>query len=65
MHPATASDVRSEGQAVANVMLRAEAGALVSQGGLRLIDIDGVDLNPCGGTHLASLAELQACILDL
>ena len=30
------------------------------QAGLRLIHIVGVDVNPCGGTHLASLSELQA-----
>jgi Ser-tRNA(Ala) deacylase AlaX len=28
---------------------------------LRLIEIDGVDLNPCGGTHVDNTAELQ-CI---
>lgn len=27
---------------------------------LRLIEISGVDVNPCGGTHVASTAELQA-----
>ena len=27
---------------------------------LRLIEIAGVDVNPCGGTHVASTAELQA-----
>ena len=32
---------------------------LCLQGALRLIDIDSVDINPCGGTHVRSLAELQ------
>ena len=32
---------------------------LCLQGALRLIDIDRVDINPCGGTHVRSLAELQ------
>lgn len=27
---------------------------------LRLVEIAGVDVNPCGGTHVASTAELQA-----
>jgi len=30
------------------------------QGPVRLIEIDGVDVNTCGGTHMASLAGLQA-----
>ena len=29
------------------------------QGGLRVVEIEGVDINACGGTHTASLAELQ------
>ena len=29
------------------------------QGGLRVVEIEGVDINACGGTHLASLAEIQ------
>ena len=32
-----------------------------AQGALRLIDIEAVDINACGGTHVASLAELQVC----
>ena len=31
------------------------------QGLVRLIEISGVDLNTCGGTHLSSLRELQCC----
>jgi len=30
------------------------------EGPLRLIEIDGVDLNTCGGTHVANTSELQA-----
>lgn len=26
---------------------------------LRLIEIDGVDINPCGGTHLGCTSQLQ------
>ena len=29
------------------------------QGTVRVIEIDGVDMNPCGGTHLQRLSELQ------
>ena len=29
------------------------------QGGLRVVEIDTLDRNPCGGTHLTSLAQLQ------
>lgn len=30
--------------------------------GIRLVDIEGVDLNTCGGTHVASTAEIQLCV---
>ncbi len=30
------------------------------QGRVRLIEIDGVDLQPCGGTHIASTGEIGA-----
>lgn len=30
------------------------------QGRVRLIDIEGVDLQPCGGTHVANTAEIGA-----
>jgi len=30
------------------------------QGDVRLVEIEGVDLNTCGGTHLASTAELES-----
>ncbi len=29
------------------------------QGDIRLVDIEGLDLNTCGGTHVASTAELE------
>ena len=43
------------------------AGALVvgwgvlpprGQGRIRVLEIDGVDLQPCGGTHVANTAEI-------
>ena len=33
------------------------------QGRVRLIDIDGVDLQPCGGTHVANTAEIGAVVV--
>ncbi|MGI9154884.1 MAG: alanyl-tRNA editing protein [Rubrivivax sp.] len=33
------------------------------EGRVRLIDIDGVDLQPCGGTHVANTAEIGAVVV--
>jgi len=33
------------------------------QGRVRLIDIEGVDLQPCGGTHVANTAEIGALVV--
>jgi misacylated tRNA(Ala) deacylase len=33
------------------------------QGQVRLIDIEGVDLQPCGGTHVANTAEIGAVVV--
>jgi misacylated tRNA(Ala) deacylase len=30
----------------------------VGQGRVRLLDIEGVDLQPCGGTHVARTGEI-------
>ena len=32
-------------------------------GPVRLVEIEGIDRNTCGGTHVANLAELQAVVL--
>jgi Ser-tRNA(Ala) deacylase AlaX len=32
-------------------------------GRVRVIDIDGVDLQPCGGTHVANTAEIGAVMV--
>lgn len=32
-------------------------------GPVRLVEIEGIDLNTCGGTHVANTAELQAVVL--
>jgi alanyl-tRNA synthetase len=34
-------------------------GAALQMSELRLVSIDGIDLNPCGGTHLSSLSEIS------
>lgn len=34
-------------------------GAALAMSELRLVSIDGIDLNPCGGTHLSSLSEIN------
>jgi misacylated tRNA(Ala) deacylase len=33
------------------------------QGRVRLLEIDGVDLQPCGGTHVANTAEVGAVVV--
>ncbi|MFM2066539.1 MAG: hypothetical protein RLZZ584_1448 [Pseudomonadota bacterium] len=33
------------------------------QGRVRLVDIEGVDLQPCGGTHVANTAEIGAVVV--
>lgn len=33
-------------------------------GKVRLIDIDGIDLQPCGGTHVASLEEIGPVVVE-
>ena len=32
-------------------------------GRIRLLEIDGVDLQPCGGTHVANTAEIGAVVV--
>ena len=43
--------------------LRSRDGAPARSGPLRLVEIDGVDLNPCGGTHVTRTGELQLLML--
>lgn len=33
------------------------------RGNIRLVEIDGIDCNTCGGTHLASTAEIESVVL--
>jgi Ser-tRNA(Ala) deacylase AlaX len=38
--------------------------ALKLKGKIRVVTIDGFDANPCGGTHVKSLAEIGTCIIQ-
>ena len=33
------------------------------QGRVRVIDVDGIDLQPCGGTHIARTGEIGPVIV--
>ena len=33
------------------------------QGRIRVLEIEGVDLQPCGGTHVANTAEIGAVVV--
>ena len=35
-----------------------QVGIPIGAGKVRLVNIDGLDLQPCGGTHLANIAEI-------
>ncbi len=50
-----ASDAHPELQGLRGIV----KGAALEMEELRLVSIDGVDLNPCGGTHLQSLSEIN------
>jgi Ser-tRNA(Ala) deacylase AlaX len=47
-------------QEMAQLPVRSRRLPEVLDGPVRLIEIEGLDLNTCGGTHLASTAEIQA-----
>ena len=56
--PITARRVSKE--ALDELPLRTRGLPEGHQGDVRLVEIDGLDLNNCGGTHLASTAEIEA-----
>lgn len=45
--------------ALASLNVRSRGLPAGHTGDVRLVDIEGVDLNTCGGTHLASTAEIE------
>lgn len=69
LEEAVAAEVRAARPVRARRVARAEYEHLAVRsrglpeghtGDVRLVEIDGVDLNTCGGTHCASTAELEA-----
>ncbi len=60
-HPVTA--VRVTPEALAELGVRSRGLPADHEGDVRLVRIEGVDLNTCGGTHVRSTAELEAVAL--
>ena len=56
--PVTARRVRPEEAAALPVRTRGLPEG--HEGDVRLVEIEGIDLNTCGGTHLASTAQIEA-----
>ena len=56
--PVTARRVPPE--EVATLEVRSRGLPAGHRGDVRLVEISGIDLNTCGGTHLASTAEIEA-----
>jgi alanyl-tRNA synthetase len=57
-HPVSAR--RVEPEEYARLPVRTRGLPEGHTGSIRLVEIEGVDLNTCGGTHLGSTAELEA-----
>jgi Ser-tRNA(Ala) deacylase AlaX len=57
-HPVTPRRVRPE--EMASLAVRTRGLPDGHSGDVRLVEIEGVDLNTCGGTHLGSTAEIEA-----
>jgi alanyl-tRNA synthetase len=47
-------------EALATLAVRTRGLPAGHEGDVRLVEIDGIDLNTCGGTHLRSTAEIEA-----
>ena len=63
--PATARWISDEELAAQPDLVRTMSVKPPSGAGrVRLIDIEGVDLQPCGGTHVASLAEIGPLVIE-
>ncbi|HSB70181.1 MAG TPA: alanyl-tRNA editing protein [Candidatus Methylomirabilis sp.] len=57
-HPVTGRRVKSE--TLATLPVRTRGLPEGHEGDIRLVEIAGIDLNTCGGTHVASTAEIEA-----
>lgn len=67
------AEIRQRRQVISHVVNRAQLDAMMANAtfrsrgiadgigdeGIRLVEIEGLDLNTCGGTHVANTAELQ------
>ena len=53
-------DLAAQPDLVRTMSVKPPTGA----GRVRLFDIDGIDLQPCGGTHVASLAEIGPLVVE-
>ena len=63
--PATArwiddAELAAQPELVRTMSVKPPSGA----GRVRLIDIDGIDLQPCGGTHVANLTEIGPLVVE-
>lgn len=56
----TDEELAAQPELVRTMSVKPPSGA----GRVRLIDIDGIDLQPCGGTHVASLAEIGPVVIE-
>ncbi len=56
----TDAELAAQPDLVRTMSVKPPSGA----GRVRLLDIDGIDLQPCGGTHIASLGEIGPVIVE-
>ncbi len=54
---------RVQPEELENLDVRSRGLPAGHEGTVRLVEIDGIDLNTCGGTHLQSTAEIEAVAL--
>ena len=56
----TDAELAAQPELVRTMSVKPPSGA----GRVRLLDIDGIDLQPCGGTHVAHLGEIGPVIVE-
>ena len=56
----TDADLAAQPDLVRTMSVKPPTGA----GRVRLLDIDGIDLQPCGGTHVARLGEIGPVVVE-